>query len=271
MKKFFIILISLVAFSSCSEFQKALKSEDTVEKYKLAEKYFNDEKWNKANRLFAQLVPVYRGKPQAERLMYMYSKSYYMMKDYHLSGYQFERFEDAYPTSEKAEEASFLGAKSYYMLSPIYSKEQQETKEALEKLQLFINKYPNSPYLEEANTLVAELDYKLEEKAFEIAKLYNKTAYYDSEDYEAAIKSFDNFLFEYPASSFREAAMFYRLDSAHNLAVNSVQNKKLERLKSAKGYYDTLLRYYPGTKFMEEATEMNEEIETELAQYNTKS
>lgn len=193
------------------------------------------------------------------------------MEDYHLSGYQFERFEDSYPTSEKAEEASFLGAKSYYMLSPIYSKEQQETKEAIEKLQLFINKYPNSQYLEEANVLVAELDYKLEKKAFEIAKLYNKTAYYDSEDYEAAIKSFDNFLFEYPASSFREAAMFYRLDSAHNLAVNSVESKKLERLQSAKVYYNTLLKYYPQTEFLDEANEMNQELDTELAKYNTKS
>ncbi|SDB43539.1 Beta-barrel assembly machine subunit BamD [Flavobacteriaceae bacterium MAR_2010_188] len=271
MKKFFIILISLVAFTSCSEFQKALKSEDTTEKYKLAEQYFNDEKWNKANRLFAQLVPVYRGKPQAERLMYMYAKSYYNMKDYHLSGYQFERFEDAYPTSDKAEESAFLGAKSFYMLSPIFSKEQQDTKEALEKLQLFVNKYPESEYLEEANKLVAELDYKLEKKAFEIAKLYNKTAYYDSEDYEAAIKSFDNFLFEYPASSFREAAMYYRLDSAHNLAINSIESRKVQRLKDAKGYYDTLIKYYPASEYLEQANEMNQDIDTELAKYNTKS
>ena len=114
------------------------------------------------------------------------------MKDYHLSGYQLERFESSYPKSEKAEEALFLSAKSYYMLSPVYSKEQKETKVAIEKLQLFINKFPNSQYLAEANTLVKELDFKLEQKAFEIAKQYNTTAYYESSDYEAAIKAFEN-------------------------------------------------------------------------------
>ncbi|MDX1471263.1 MAG: outer membrane protein assembly factor BamD [Flavobacteriaceae bacterium] len=271
MKKILSIFLVVLSFTSCSEFQKALKSEDSAEKFKMAEAYYDEGKWNKANRLFAQLVPVYRGRPQAERLMYMYSKTFYEMGDYHLSGYQFERFEDAYPTSEKAEESSFLGAKSYYMLSPIYSKEQQETKEAIEKLQLFINQYPDSEYLPEANKLVSELDYKLEKKAFEIAKLYNRTANYDSSDYEAAIKSFDNFLFEYPASSFREEAMFLRLDSAHHLAVNSIERKKLQRLQEAKAFYDVLIKYYPDTQFKEEADLMNEEIETELAKYNNKS
>jgi outer membrane protein assembly factor BamD len=94
------------------------------------------------------------------------------------------------------------------MLSPVYSKEQKETKEAIEKLQLFINKFPDSQYLAEANIMVKELDFKLEKKAFEIAKQYNTTAYYESSDYEAAIKAFDNFLLEHPGTSFREQAMY---------------------------------------------------------------
>ena len=98
-------------------------------------------------------------------------------------------------------------------------KNKQKLIEALEKLQLFINKYPDSEYLAEANTLIKELDFKLEKKAFEIAKQYNKIAYFESSDYEAAIKAFDNFLVDYPGTSFREEAMFYRLDSAYKLAV----------------------------------------------------
>jgi len=261
----------MLLISSCSEFQKALKSEDTATKFSLGTELFDAGKYSKANRLFAQIVPSYRGKPQAEKLMYMYSMSYYFMKDYHLSGYQLERFESTYPNSEKAEEALYLSAKSYYMLSPVYSKDQKETKEAIDKLQLFINKYPESQYLGEANTLVKELDFKLERKAFEIARQYNITAYYESSDYEAAIKAFDNFLLEYPGSSFREKAMFYRLESAHKLAINSVPNKKEERLNIAMGYYNAFKRYYANSEFYPEAEQMGQEMEIELNKINTKS
>ena len=260
-----------LVFSSCSEFQKALKSEDTAIKFKLGTELFDAGKYSKANRLFSQIVPSYRGKPQAEKLMYMYSMSYYYMNDYHLSGYQLERFESSYPKSEKAEETLFLSAKSYYMLSPIYSKEQKETKEAIEKLQLFINKYPDSQYLSEANALIKELDYKLEKKAFEIAKQYSTTAYFEASDYEAAIKAFENFLLDYPGSSFREQAMYYRLETAQKLALNSVDYKKEERLNTALGYFNTFKKYFPESQFFADAERVNQDVQNELQKYNTKS
>ena len=144
MKKLFYILITVLVFSSCSEFQKAIKSEDVATKFKLGTELYEAGKYNKANRLFVQIVPKYRGKPQAQKLMYMYSMTYYKMGDYYTSNYQFERFVSAYPNSEKTEESAFLGAKSYYQLSPVYTKEQKETIEAIEKLQEFINSFPES-------------------------------------------------------------------------------------------------------------------------------
>jgi hypothetical protein len=89
--------------------------------------------------------------------MIMYSNSFYMMKDYYLAAYQFERFEDAYSNSEKAEEALFLSTKSYYNLSPVYSKEQKETKTLIDKLENEIKgvppyKHSQSWLLSSANT-----------------------------------------------------------------------------------------------------------------------
>lgn len=271
MKKFVYILLLVLAVSSCSEYQKALKSEDLKTKIDLATQLYESGKFLKAGKLFDQVIPKYRGKPQAERLVFMSAMCSYQIKDYAISGYHFQRFENGYPASDKAEEASFLSAKSYYQLSPVYSKEQAETNEALEKLQLFVNKYPDSEYLGEANQLIKELDYKLEKKAFEIAKQYNKIAYFESSDYEAAIKAFDNFLVEFPGTSFREEAMFYRLDSAYKLAINSVKSKKEERLGIAMGYYNTFHKYYPNSDRTEEVDKMNEEMQTQLEQLITKS
>ena len=71
-------------------------------------------KYEKANRLFLQIVPKYRGKPQAEKLMYMHSKAFYETKDYFSANYRMERFVEAYPKSERVDEIAFLAAKSYF-------------------------------------------------------------------------------------------------------------------------------------------------------------
>ena len=266
MKKAFFILSTFILLASCNEFQKALKSEDIGKKFTVGEALYNEGKYAKANRLFEQIVPSYRGKPQAEKLMFLNADSYFKMNDYYLANYHFERFVSSYPQSEKAEEAAFLGAKSLYMLSPVYTKDQNETGDAIEKLQVFINTYPKSDYLSEANNMVQELDYKLEKKAYEIAKQYNHIS-----DYQASIKAFDNFILDFPGSKLREDALYYRFDSAYNLAVKSVEWKKKDRLETAKSYYTAFKKKYASSQYIEEADAMNIVLEEELKKYSTNS
>ena len=275
MKHFLYILIILLTLSSCSEYQKALKSEDIAAKFSLGDSLYNQGKFAKANKLFAQIVPNYRGKPQAEKLMYLYSNSFYKMKEYYTAGYQFERFASSYPKSEKLEEASYLAAKSAYMLSPVYTKDQKETKAAIEKLQNFINLFRESEYLPEANKLIKELDFKLEKKAYSIAKQYNTIS-----DYPASVKSFDNFIIDFPGSSLREEALFLRFDSAYKLAVNSVEfkktpngivNLKKDRLNQAKEFYISFKKSFKNSNHIEELDKMAVTLDEELQKYSTKS
>ncbi|WP_347922149.1 outer membrane protein assembly factor BamD [Pontimicrobium sp. SW4] len=269
MKRLIYIFIITITFSSCSEFQKAIKSEDIAVKFAMGTELYDTGKYRKALRLFEQIAPKYRGKPQAQKLMYMKAKAHYEVGDYYTSNYEMERFVNSYPESEKAEEIAFLGAKSYYHLPPIYSKEQKETVEAIEKMQTFINLYPNSSYLAEANKMVKELDFKLERKAYEIAKQYHTIAPHNR-DYEAPIKAFDNFILDYPGATYKEEAMFYRLDSAYNLAVNSVEYKKEERIKNAIAFYDTFKRRFANSSFIEKADKMNTELVELQKQYENK-
>ncbi len=270
MKKLIYIFLVTSVISSCNEYQEALKSESIADKFKLGTALFDEGKFGKANRLFIQIVPKFRGKPQAEKLMYMYSHTFYETHDYYTANYQFERFVSAYPNSEKLEEAAFLGAKSYYHLSPLYSKEQKETLEAIEKLQNFINSYPSSSYTAEANELIQELDYKIEKKAFSIAEQYNKIGPY-TRDYQASIKAFDNFLLNYPGSAFREEAVYLRLDSAYKLAINSVEWKMEDRLKKAISYYEQFIKSYPSSQYLEDNNKMHEEMNALLTSFSTKS
>lgn len=263
MKKIVSLLFLVVLFSSCSEYQKALKSEEIDGKYEVAAKMYDKGKFEKAIRLFEQIAPSYKGKPQAEKLFYMYAQSYYKTKQYYLAGYQFENFASSYPKSEKQEETSFLGAKCYSKLSPAYSLDQADTDKALEKLQDFIDTYPNSTYLAEANTIVKELRYKIEKKAFENAKQYNTIS-----DFKAAQIAFDNFISDFPGTIFKEEALYYKLDSAFKLAQNSVPQKMEERLNNAKAAYNSLIKFNADSKFKSKADDMLAEIEKDLKQFS---
>jgi outer membrane protein assembly factor BamD len=267
MARYFYILFFAFALTSCSEYQKALKKDDVKLKYEVAEKLYEKGKYTKAIRLFEQIAPAYRGKPQAEKMFYMYAQSLYKTKQYYTAGYQFESFSAGYPRSEKIEEASFLGAKSYYELSPAYSLDQVDTYKALDKLQNFVNNYPNSQYMAEANILVKELSEKLDKKAFEIAKQYNTISEYNG-DHNAAIKALDNFIIDHPGTIYKEDALFYKFDSSYRLAINSIFTKMGDRLVQAKANYNALIKFSPQTKYKEQADKMLARIDTELQKFS---
>ena len=247
MKKLLYSISILILISSCSEYQKALNSDEVSVKFNLGTELYDAEKYSKASRLFAQILPQYRGKPQAQKLTYMQAMCFYNTKDYNSSSYQMERFVNSYPDSEKVEEMAFLGAKSYYLMAPIFSKDSEDTKIAIDKLQQFINAFPESEFNDDANKLIFELDYRLELKEFNIALQYNVLT-----DYQAAIKSFENFLIDFPGSDLREKAMYYRFDSAYKLAINSVVWKQKERIENAVSYFNSFKNSYNDSELLDE-------------------
>lgn len=240
-----------------------MKSEDVSVKFDVASKLYEAGKYSKAIRLFEQIAPAYKGKPSAEKMFYMYSQSLYKTKQYYLAGYQFESFAASYPKSEKIEECAFLGAKCFSKLSPVYSLDQVDTYKAIDKLQNYIDEYPESPNLAEANLLVKDLREKLEKKAFEVAKQYNTIS-----DHKSAIVALDNFVINYPGTPFKEKALYYKLDSAYNLAINSVPSKMQERLENAKVAYTNLTKFKADSEYKNTADEMLARIENDLKQFS---
>ena len=250
-----LLLFSLVFFS-CGEYQKVLNKGTAADQYKMAVKMYETKKFSKALRLFEKITPTYRGKPQMERISFMIAQSNFNEKNYSISGYYFDRFAKNYPKSSKKEEAAFLSAYSYKLASPSFSLDPTDTNKALESFQSFINAYPDSDKIEEANKHYKELRYKLQKKYFEIAKTYYRTADYDLRNYKAAIQAFDNLLSDYLGSEYKEEALFYRLKAAHDFVLKSTARRKPERVEDAVGAFEKLKRNFPESKYMEEANKM---------------
>ncbi|WP_299173846.1 outer membrane protein assembly factor BamD [uncultured Allomuricauda sp.] len=268
MRPVYLLLLFAFVFSSCNEYQKVLKNEDVKAKYDLAQKYYDEGDFKRAKRLYEQIAPRYVGKPQGERVMFFFANTYFKTEDYYLSGYQFERFIKSYPRSDKIQEANFLGAKSYYELSPAYSLDQTDTDKALVKLQSFINTYPESEFFDEANAMAKELTAKKEKKQLEIAKQFNKLGQFNYPILVSAITALDNFISDNPGSIYREEALYYRIEATTNLAMNSVEDRRKERLEDAQASYDNLLKYYPETEFKKKADNLSSKIQKELGEYS---
>jgi len=165
----YLVLFTLL-LSSCGEYQKVLNKGTSEEQYKMAVKMYESQNYSKALRLFEKIIPIYRGKPQMERIKFMIAQSNFNEKNYGIAAYNFDRFTKDYSKSSKKEEAAFLSAYSYKLASPRFSIDPTDTNKALEAFQSFINTYPDSDKIDEANTHYSEIRLKLEKKIFRDSK-----------------------------------------------------------------------------------------------------
>ena len=97
----------------------------------------------------------------------------------------------------------------------------------------------------------------------ENAKIYNTIS-----DYKAAMVAFDNFMINFPGTIYKEKALYYKLDSAYLLAINSVSSKMKERLETAKTAYTSLIKFKADTEYKSKADEMFVRIENDLKQFS---
>jgi outer membrane protein assembly factor BamD len=251
----YLFVLSLLLYS-CGEYQKVLNKGTSEEQYKMAVKMYEAQNYSKALRLFEKITPTYRGKPQMERIQFMVAQSNFNEKNYSIAGYYFDRFTKNYLKSSKKEEAAFLTAYSYKLASPRFSVDPTDTNKALESFQDFINMYPDSDKIDEANKYYSELRSKLEKKYFEIAKTYYRTADYDLRNYKAAIQAFDNLLEDFLGTKFKEEALYYRLKAAHDFVLKSTDRRKEERIEVAIEAYSKLEKNFPESQFMEDSNLM---------------
>ncbi|AUC84683.1 outer membrane protein assembly factor BamD [Polaribacter sp. ALD11] len=257
------LLVFSLLLSSCGEYQKILNKGTSEEQYKMAVKMYESQKYSKALRLFEKVTPSYRGKPQMERISFMIAQSNFNEKNYSIAGYYFDRFTNNYPKSSKREEAAFLSAYSYKLASPRFSIDPTDTNKALESFQSFINTYPASDKIDEANKYYSELRAKLEKKYFEIAKTYYRTAGYDLRNYKAAIQAFDNLLEDFLGTKYKEEALYFRFKAAHDFVLKSYDRRKEERIADAIDAYEKLKKSFPESQYMEDSNLMLATLQTE--------
>ena len=261
------LLVSTLFLGSCaSGYQRLLKSTDVNKKYEAAVNYYDKGDFFRAGTLLEDLIPLLKGRPEAEKAQFYFANTNYKQKNYVLSAFYFKSFIDTYPNSPYSEEGSFLHAKSLFLESPGYELDQTNTVSALESIQDFINRYPESKFKAETENMSQELQKKLENKAFESARLYFQLRYN-----QAAVVALTNFQQQYPASAYAEQAAFLRLNAQYAWAQESVELKQRERFQEAVSYYQQFIDAFPKSRNLRVAQDMYDVSQAQIVKLKVAS
>ncbi len=272
LKGIILTLIILFTASSCGKFRKIQKSSDWELKYRAAMEYYQNKDYYKASVLFEEILPIMRGRPEAEQAQFYYAYSYYYQKQYVLSAHYFQTFYQLYTRSDYAQEALFMYAYSLYLDSPEYDLDQSNTTDAIEAAQNFLNKYPSSNYKQQATELIDTLEVKLEKKSYENAYLYYKLRkYLDGEGLRAAIIAFDDFQNDFPDSKWVEDVCYLKIDAAYRMAKNSIKSKQEERLQEAANDYLYFIDKFPQSPKVKDAQNLYDDIRSSMAKIKVKN
>jgi len=246
--RFVPVIIALIFLSSCSKgITKILKSPDPEYKLRVAEKYFVQKKYTKAQVLFEDVMPYYKTRPEFQDIYYKYAYCAYNQADYLNAENLFKTFLEIFPNSAKAEEMAYMRAYSYYKQSPKPELDQTNTIKAMGMMQVFINTHPNSERNKEATSIIEICRGKLETKDYKGAILY-----YNMGQFRAAGVAFTTLINAYPESSRLDEYKLMAIKSYYRFAELSVEEKKAERYEQVIDECHEFVDRFPESKFRKE-------------------
>lgn len=256
-------IMLVVGLVSCSKevrvMNKYAKKGSIMQKDTAAMFFMRRKDYDKASLILEELVGVTTTTSRNEELLRSLAFAKYELKEYVMATYYYDKYLTSYPNSSHAEEAAFLQAFCFYEQSDPYFLDQAYTTKAMESLQTFLNDYPKSDHSKAASEYLNELRERKATKAFETARLYNKTG-----NYKAAVYSLQTFMDEFPDSKYRELAQFLLVKSAVSLGHQSIDSKKENRYKDGIEYYQKFIDKYPGSQYRKDAENLYEEAKKSL-------
>lgn len=262
MKRLAVIILSLMLFCSCSEYQKLMKSNDYQLMYSKGIEYYNKGEYQRAMNLFDAIRTVFTGTSKAQSIAYYRAFCSYNQREYQYAAELFRQFITLYPESTYAEECLYMVGYCSYMASPKPRLDQTSSQKAISDFQLYLNRYPNSMRKDKINGYIDELYDKLAYKDY-----LNAKNYFLREHYKASVISLQNCLKDFPGSKYREEIMYLLFLSKYEMAVNSVDDKKLDRYNAAKEEYYYFADEYPNSKYTSEMAKKYEELDAFLKNY----
>ena len=239
--------------ASCGEYQKVLKSHDADYRLDFAKRAFEQKKFTQAATVLEDIVTQFKGSEKAEDSLYLLALSNYENKDYETAGSFFKTYYTRFPKGKYTELARYYAGYGYYLDSPEPQLDQSGTINAIQELQAFLDYFPKSDKVANAQNAIFELQDKLTLKQLENAQLYYNLGTYMGNNYESAVIVARNAIKDYPYSKYKEDLELLILKARYQEARESIDEKKPDRFREVIDEYYSYINNYPDTPNREEA------------------
>lgn len=247
--RFIPVLLALVILAGCGKgMNKILKNPDPEYKLRIAEKYYVQKKYNKAQMIYEDVMPFYKTRSEFQDIYYKYAYCAYYQQDYANAENLFKTFLEIFPNSPKAEEMDYMRAYSFYKQSPKAELDQTNTIKAMGMMQIFINTHPGSERNKDAAAIIDVCRTKLETKEYKSAILY-----YDMGQFRAAGVAFSSLIAAYPESTRGDEYKLMAIRSYYRFAEMSIEDKKNERYEKVIEECHEFFDRFPDSKLKPEA------------------
>ena len=277
MKKYIIIaLVSGSVLTSCGEYNKVLKSTDYEYKYEAAKSYFGKGQNTKAAAILEELITILKGTDKAEESLYMLGMTYYNQGDFITASHYFSTYYNTYPRGTYTEQARFYSGKALFLDTPEPRLDQSSTYKAIQELQMFMEYFPASNRHQEAQQMIFDLQDKLVMKDYMAARLYYDLGSYTGNssysttgnNYLACIVTAQNALKDYPYTKLREDISILLLRAKYDMAKESVEEKKEERMRDAIDEYYAFKNEFPESKYTKEVENIYKDVKKYVKEIN---
>ena len=277
MKKYIIIaLVSGSVLTSCGEYNKVLKSTDYEYKYEAAKSYFGKGQNTKAAAILEELITILKGTDKAEESLYMLGMTYYNQGDFITASHYFSTYYNTYPRGTYTEQARFNSGKALFLDTPEPRLDQSSTYKAIQELQMFMEYFPASNRHQEAQQMIFDLQDKLVMKDYMAARLYYDLGSYTGNssysttgnNYLACIVTAQNALKDYPYTKLREDISILLLRAKYDMAKESVEEKKEERMRDAIDEYYAFKNEFPESKYIKEVENIYKDAKKYVKEIN---
>ena len=200
MRLFAIFFSFSIIFYGCSsnKFIRDIDYEAEFEKGKLA---LSNKKYVRAQDHFNTVVIGASHTELGDDALFYLGETYFYMGDKLLAIAEYDKLIRRMSFSPYLEKARYRICESYVTLSPKYFRDQTYSEKAIEKLQEFIDDYPNSSNREEAQKNIKILRNKLSRKIYDTGILYIKM-----EEYKSALIAFKQVVDLYYDTDYNELA-----------------------------------------------------------------
>ncbi len=209
--------------------------------YEKGEALFAKRRWQKARSYYSYVYENFPNDPLGRRALLRVADTFFQQNDpVNLieAQYKYRDFINRYPTSDRGDYAMLQIAMVSYKQMEKPDRDQQKTKEALEKFNDMIRAYPKSSLRPEADAKLKDVLDRLAKHDHIIARYYIKR-----HGYNAALQRLNSLVDQYPNYSERDAVFFDLGTSLSGMGRNA----------EARLYFERVVAEFPNSEYASKA------------------